>query len=88
MGNISVTVRMDRALKDAADELFDELGLSLSAAVNMFVRQSVRDRELPFTPRLRPNEETLAAMREAESLLADPYTKGLPVEEALAELKR
>lgn len=48
MAGINVTVRMDEDLKKQADALFDELGLSFSGAVNVFVRQCLREDGLPF----------------------------------------
>lgn len=48
MAGINVTIRIDEDLKKQADELFDELGLSFSGAVNVFVRQALREDGLPF----------------------------------------
>ena len=44
----NVTLRIDRGLKDQADELFADLGLSFTAAVNLFIRKSVRTGGIPF----------------------------------------
>lgn len=44
-----VNIRMDDELKRSGDELFNELGISMSAAVNMFVAQAVRDGGIPFS---------------------------------------
>lgn len=43
-----VNIRMDDDLKASADVLFDELGLNMSTAVNMFVKQAVRQGGIPF----------------------------------------
>ena len=48
MAGINVSIRMDEDLKRQADELFDELGLSFSGAVNVFGRQAVREGGLPI----------------------------------------
>lgn len=70
------TVRMDRGLKQEADQLFSELGMSLSTAFNVFIRQSLRVQGLPFeVSRTKPNAETLAAMHEAEQLTRDTKAK-------------
>ena len=86
----NIIIRMDVDLKDAAEELFDELGLSLSAAFNVFVRQSLRERAIPFTiTEITPNQETVNAMLEAKRIARDPNVKKYSdVEEALQELKR
>ena len=48
MANINVTIRMDEQLKAQADELFSDLGLSLSSAIAMFAKQAVREQRIPF----------------------------------------
>ncbi len=71
------TVRMDRDLKHEADRLFNELGMSLSTAFNVFIRQSLRVQGMPFDiSRAVPNAETWAAMREAEQIAHDAKVKG------------
>lgn len=48
MANINVTIRMDEQLKAQAEELFSDLGLSLSSAITMFAKQAVREQRIPF----------------------------------------
>jgi len=43
-----VNIRIDDGLKEEADSLFDELGLNMTTAFTMFVRQSVRQGGIPF----------------------------------------
>ncbi|GHV35951.1 hypothetical protein AGMMS49546_00330 [Spirochaetia bacterium] len=43
-----VNIRIDDALKDQADSLFEELGMNMSTAVNVFIREAVRQRGIPF----------------------------------------
>lgn len=67
MKSVNVTFQVDEDIKNAADALFDDLGMSLSMALNLFLRQSVREQGLPFmVNRSVPNEVTLAAMDAAE----------------------
>jgi len=42
------SVRLDPDLKEEAIELFSQLGLTLSSAVNVFLRQSLREQGIPF----------------------------------------
>ena len=86
----NISIRMDADLKANADALFAELGMNLSTAFNIFVRQSLREGGIPFDVKLeQPNEETIAAIREAERIAHDPNVKHYSdVEEALRELKR
>ncbi len=90
MATTNVSIRMDTELKAQADELFAELGMNLSTAFNIFVRQSLREGGIPFEIHTaRPNKETVAAMLEAERIAKDPNVKKYSdVEEALRELKR
>ena len=81
---------MDTELKAQADELFAELGMNLSTAFNIFVRQSPREGGIPFEIRTdRPNKETIAAMLEAENIAKDPNVKGYTdLDEMFADLKK
>ena len=73
----NISIRMDSDLKAQADALFSELGMNLSTAFNIFVRQSLREGRIPFDISLnRPNEETVAAMLEAKRIAKDPSVKG------------
>ena len=63
-------------LKEQATELYNDLGLSLSSAINMFLRQSVRENGLPFKPqRTRRKSELELASEEADQLMNDPNAK-------------
>lgn len=86
----NISIRMDADLKAKADTLFSELGMNLTTAFNIFVRQSLREGGLPFDVKLeQPNKETISAMLEAERIARDPNVKRYSdVEEALRELKK
>jgi DNA-damage-inducible protein J len=81
---------MDSDVKKECESLYNELGVNLTTAINVFLRQSLRSGGFPFDVRLeRPTKETVAAMREAERIAHDPSVKGYTdVEEALQELKQ
>lgn len=51
-----INVRVDDDLKANAEKLFDELGLNISTAFNMFLKQAVRQGSIPFeiTTRVEP----------------------------------
>lgn len=84
------SVRMDKNVKSQCEALYGELGINLTTAINVFLRQSLRVGGFPFDVRLeKPNQETISAMLEAERLAHDPTVKKYSyVDEALAELKR
>ena len=43
-----INIRIDDNLKEKAEKLFDELGLNMSTAFNIFIRQSIRQGGIPF----------------------------------------
>ncbi len=72
MATTNISIRMDSDLKAQAEALFAELGMNLSTAFNVFVRQSLRDGGIPFEIKMdQPNKETMAAMLEAERIIED-----------------
>jgi DNA-damage-inducible protein J len=44
----NLTIRIDKTVKAEAENLFAELGLNMSTAFNLFVRQTLRQRKIPF----------------------------------------
>lgn len=71
----NISIRMDSELKAQADSLFGELGMNLSTAFNVFVRQALREGGFPFEIKLeQPNKETIAALAEYEDMKKNPGT--------------
>ena len=54
METVNVTVRMERQTRDDAAKLFSELGISTTQAINMFLKQAVREQRIPFEASARP----------------------------------
>ncbi len=48
MAQTNVNIRMDEDLKKQADQLFNKLGMNMSTAFNVFVRQAIRNGGIPF----------------------------------------
>ena len=68
MSNVNVTLRVDEGLKKQAEALFSDLGMNLTTAFNSFLRQSVREQQIPFQVSMHvPNAVTLAAMDASEN---------------------
>lgn len=65
-----INVRVEESVKKQAAELFDELGLDMSTAMNIFLRQAIRQGGMPFEIK-KTNDETLAVMREVEGIRSD-----------------
>ena len=86
----NISIRMDSDLKKEADALFSELGMNITTAFNVFVRQSIREGGIPFEITInKPNKETIAAMLEAERIAKDPSIKGYnDLDELFADLRK
>ena len=73
MATTNLNIRTDKAIKDQAEEIFNELGLNMTTAINMFLRTAIREHGIPFELKLDvPNEKTAAAIAEGKRLLSDP----------------
>ena len=76
MATVPTQVRIDEELKKQAMELFAQLGIDMSSAMNMFLRQCVMRGGLPFAvevPQYRT--EVFEAMDEAKKISRDPNAK-------------
>lgn len=73
MATTNLNIRTEKAIKDQAEEIFNELGLNMTTAINIFLRTTIREHGLPFDLKLEtPNTTTLAAIEEGKKLLSDP----------------
>ena len=64
--NDVVRARIDKATKEEAEAVLAEIGLTVSDAVRLLLIRVAREGALPFDPFV-PNEETIAAMKEARA---------------------
>ena len=46
--DVRVTVRVDKELKEQAEDLFERLGMNMSTALNVFLRKAVEESAIPF----------------------------------------
>ncbi len=73
MATTNLNIRTDKAIKDKAEEIFNELGLNMTTAINMFLRTAIREHGIPFELKLdTPNDTTVAAIEEGRKMMADP----------------
>ena len=73
MTTTNLNIRIDKAIKDQAEEIFNELGLNMTTAVNIFLRTAIREHGIPFELKIDvPNETTASAIAEGRKLLEDP----------------
>ncbi|AVM67401.1 type II toxin-antitoxin system antitoxin, RelB/DinJ family [Peptostreptococcaceae bacterium oral taxon 929] len=57
MSKSNLTISMDKNDKEKFLNLVDELGLNVSTAINMFVKQSIRENALPLNLKLNNTEK-------------------------------
>ncbi len=68
MAKVSTSISIDSEVKAKAQELFADFGMDLSTAINIFLKQAIYERSIPFAIRRElPNETTLKSMDEAEN---------------------
>ena len=85
MATTNLNIRTDKSIKKQAEQIFNELGLTMTAAINIFLRTAVREHGIPFELKLDvPNDTTMAAIEEGRSLADDPSA---PRYSSIEELK-
>lgn len=73
MPKVSTNISLDADLKKASQELYADLGMDLTTAVTIFLKQSLRVQGLPFiVTRENPNAETAAALNEYYEMKSHP----------------
>ena len=64
----NMTIRMNSEVKQQAQQIFAEIGMDMTTAINVFLRQAIRYKGFPFDVTLNtPNDVTLSAMEAAEN---------------------
>ena len=61
MVKTNLNILTDNTIKNQAQEIFNELGLNMTTAVNMFLRTAIREHGIPFELKLEvPNDTTFS----------------------------
>jgi DNA-damage-inducible protein J len=55
MSTANINIRTDSDIKAQAQQIFETLGLDMTTAINLFLRQTVRERDLPFILSAKPS---------------------------------
>ncbi len=50
----NVTIRMDEGLKRQSEAVFDEMGLTMTTAITLFIKAVIRENRIPFEIRVDP----------------------------------
>ena len=72
MATTNINVRVDSDLKQEADALFSDLGLTMTSAITMFLRSAVSHDGIPFEVKRQPNQVTRAALAEYQTMKEHP----------------
>ncbi len=71
MATVNLSIRMDAELKKQAETMLADMGLNMTTAMNIFLRQVVRQGKIPFEIATDiPNAETVAAIKEMDDIVS------------------
>ncbi len=77
MESTNLNIRTDKEVKIAAEKIFEELGMNMTTAVNIFLRQTIRENGIPFELKLNvPNDITAASIEQGRKIAYDKSVKG------------
>ena len=67
MSSINMSIRTDSELKAQAEQVLSQLGMNMTGAINMFLRQIVRDRAVPLSLSLSSEQSLYADLLRAKA---------------------
>ena len=78
MSTSTFSVRVDSSLKAEVEKCLSDMGMNMSTAINIYLRQIARIKAIPFivTSAPMPNRETMEAIEEGERIAHDPTVPG------------
>ena len=86
MSTVNLNIRTDKEIKEKAENIFQELGLNMTTAINMFLRTSIRENGSPFDLKIDSvNDETKLAIEEGRKIADDKTIEGYV---SIEELKK
>ena len=68
----AINIQIDSNVKKEATLVLTDLGLSMSSAINLFLKQVINHNGLPFEVSRKPNEDTLRALVAAQDIIDNP----------------
>ncbi len=87
MATTMLHVRIDEDVKERATDALDAMGLTLSAAVKIFLTRVAAEKALPFALKV-PNAETRTAMAEADAMIEADSLRFAGAEELFDDLEK
>ena len=77
MSTVNLNIRTDKEIKEKAENIFQELGINMTTAINMFLRTSIRENGIPFDLKIDTvNDETKIAIEEGRKIADDKTIEG------------
>ena len=87
MSSINMSIRTDSELKAQAELVLSQLGMNMTGAINMFLRQIVRDRAVPLSLSLSSEQSLYADLLRAKAE-REQGMEGVPASQLLADMDR
>lgn len=79
-----ISVNVDADTKQVAEDLLNEMGLTMTVAINMYLKRIALERGIPFEVTTRvPNATTIEAIEEGRRIANDQSVPGFDSIEAL-----
>ena len=66
MSKTSMSIRLDSEVKEQAQQVFNNLGMDMTTAINIFLRQAIQYQGLPFDVRLDENRKLLQVLMDLD----------------------
>ena len=66
MSKTSMSIRLDSEVKEQAQQVFNNLGMDMTTAINIFLRQAIQYQGLPFDVRLDENRKLLEVLTDLD----------------------
>ncbi|MBR2426114.1 MAG: type II toxin-antitoxin system RelB/DinJ family antitoxin [Lentisphaeria bacterium] len=78
MSTANLSIRVDAELKKDVESCLEDMGMNMSTAINIYLKQIVKQRAIPFRVTATPkvNQETIEAIAEGTRLANDPSAAG------------
>ncbi|MDG8568100.1 type II toxin-antitoxin system RelB/DinJ family antitoxin [Streptococcus pneumoniae] len=71
MSKMSMSIRLDSEVKEQAQQVFSNLGMDMTTAINIFLRQAIQYQGLPFDVRLDQNRNMSQSFESVSDLMED-----------------
>ena len=83
MSNVTYCLRLDEDLKNKFEKTCESMGISMSAALNMFVTAVVNEQRIPFEVRARlyDSDENWRSLERAREKVCKKYPDGMTLDE-------